>query len=988
MANWKKIIVSGSNAHLNQITASGTFKLTSASHSDINTPLVIDSNGNVFTGSKYALSSGGNTVGGSSLAANIALIGVDNTSLIQTASSTKEVNFNSATLKGAGSTTVGSLSSSAGILFSGSNNVIKKYSISTNFSGSILNITASNISASSNVIAANLTDTSLTSGRVVFAGTNGVLSDDSDLTFSTDTLTVKKIDNVDAQKHITSSGNITASGFIVGKSITASNGYKIGTNELAKFKGSELHIGDNVTTVISASSLMLSASGGITASVVPETIRPPFFLGQRESGEIIKVALNNAGNVGGSSGNLSGVDAGTNINISNAQTTSEDVLIATKISASNGVSSITGSDSNINTNNSSYLTGLTSNDNIKIKFSDGQEQTIGVTSFSNTVGGASNLFGIKLDGNVTINPVQGGFIHTLFKVVSTNTGVPTVNVDNIPLFTGITSSGNLIFSGSSGTTFEISPTGSTKLNITASSISASSIDVTGDVNAGSFSIDAIQIIANQSVVISGSNVFGSQSINTHQFTGSLFVSGNVKVNGSGNSRFIGNGSGLTNLPAAQLTGTIPNSVFVVNLTGSGLVSQSGQIDGANIDNNTISGIVLGNNLANLTADNTNLKLDSGTTYNGGTAKTISAKTASITNGESALASGDQIHSFVTTQLGNYLTSNNPTFTGNLTVGSAQLSETELEILDGADLSTDHLNNLSGSTSNIQSQINALSSQTNPTFQGEITLQEEGNPSNTSALNVNELGILEGALVTTTELNILDGALLSTAELNILSGSDVTVSEFNILDGITATTSELNILDGVTVDASHLNSTLTSSGNNTIDGNVTIGGTNNLTVGGNTDIAGNLDVTGNLTVLGTTTTISSQELQIEDRFILIGSGSATNANFSGNTDVGVIFETKKTSNGQGIGTALYHDASDDRLNVARGVPANIGSNQVASSVSNGIETGHIVTVRSTQSLGSNLNTTTNKAGTAGSGDVIFGEGEMVIDSANDIWIYTV
>lgn len=41
--------------------------------------------------------------------------------------------------------------------------------------------------------AATITADGLTSGRVVFAGTNGVLSDDSDFTFSVDTLTVTKI---------------------------------------------------------------------------------------------------------------------------------------------------------------------------------------------------------------------------------------------------------------------------------------------------------------------------------------------------------------------------------------------------------------------------------------------------------------------------------------------------------------------------------------------------------------------------------------------------------------------------------------------------------------------------------------------------------------------------------------------------------------------------------------------------------------------------
>lgn len=47
----------------------------------------------------------------------------------------------------------------------------------------------------------------------------------------------------------------------------------------------------------------------------------------------------------------------------------------------------------------------------------------------------------------------------------------------------------------------------------------------------------------------------------------------------------------------------------------------------------------------------------------------------------------------------------------------------------------------------------------------------------------------------TELGILDGATVTTAELNILDGVTATASEINILDGATITTTELNILDG-------------------------------------------------------------------------------------------------------------------------------------------------------------------------------------------------
>ena len=55
--------------------------------------------------------------------------------------------------------------------------------------------------------------------------------------------------------------------------------------------------------------------------------------------------------------------------------------------------------------------------------------------------------------------------------------------------------------------------------------------------------------------------------------------------------------------------------------------------------------------------------------------------------------------------------NNPTFTGNITIGSAEISETELEILDGATLTTTELNYVDGVTSAIQTQLDAKGSGT-------------------------------------------------------------------------------------------------------------------------------------------------------------------------------------------------------------------------------------------------------------------------------------
>jgi hypothetical protein len=49
----------------------------------------------------------------------------------------------------------------------------------------------------------------------------------------------------------------------------------------------------------------------------------------------------------------------------------------------------------------------------------------------------------------------------------------------------------------------------------------------------------------------------------------------------------------------------------------------------------------------------------------------------------------------------------------------------------------------------------------------------------------ELNILDGATVTTAELNILDGVTSTAAELNILDGATATATELNIMDGDTS-----------------------------------------------------------------------------------------------------------------------------------------------------------------------------------------------------------
>ncbi len=102
MANWKKVIVSGSNAGLQSLTASATnpLNLSGIGHDGTNqTPLVIDSAGNVQTGSEYAKKYGDNIVSASSLTSNTVIVG-HNGSGIQDASANTDANFNNADVYG------------------------------------------------------------------------------------------------------------------------------------------------------------------------------------------------------------------------------------------------------------------------------------------------------------------------------------------------------------------------------------------------------------------------------------------------------------------------------------------------------------------------------------------------------------------------------------------------------------------------------------------------------------------------------------------------------------------------------------------------------------------------------------------------------------------------------------------------------------------------------------------------------------------------
>ena len=130
----------------------------------------------------------------------------------------------------------------------------------------------------------------------------------------------------------------------------------------------------------------------------------------------------------------------------------------------------------------------------------------------------------------------------------------------------------------------------------------------------------------------------------------------------------------------------------------------------------------------------------------------------------------------------------------------------------------------------------------------------------------ELEILDGATLSTDEINLLDGVTATTAELNILDGVTASATDINLIDGITngtviaskaiITDSNKDITGGrnITISGELDAATLDISGNADINGTtnldvVDIDGAvdmaTTLTVAGNVDFNGDLDVDGTL-----------------------------------------------------------------------------------------------------------------------------------------------
>jgi hypothetical protein len=159
----------------------------------------------------------------------------------------------------------------------------------------------------------------------------------------------------------------------------------------------------------------------------------------------------------------------------------------------------------------------------------------------------------------------------------------------------------------------------------------------------------------------------------------------------------------------------------------------------------------------------------------------------------------------------------------------------------------------------------------------------------------------------TDLNALEAKSLVSSSAQI--ATDISGAFTAVSGGLAGRITTLETAGGLTFSSSIAGRVTTLEGTGTIQG---VGTTNDVTFNSVTTTA-DLTVGGNLYVNGTTTAINSDNLNIEDKFILLNSGSAGSPSYEG----GIIVESGSVA---GTGNAFYYDASDNRWALKKGLSA--------------------------------------------------------------------
>jgi hypothetical protein len=282
------------------------------------------------------------------------------------------------------------------------------------------------------------------------------------------------------------------------------------------------------------------------------------------------------------------------------------------------------------------------------------------------------------------------------------------------------------------------------------------------------------------------------------------------------------------------------------------------IPNSSLANSTISGISLGSNLNDLTVDNATLQLDSGTTYNGGTAKTISIKDGGVDTDAIAASLGTiGVNSFT------------GSFSGSF-VGTTDLPD----LTDGNGIA-------------------------DFTYDGSTTATVSVQADSTTGGNVKPVSVTANGVGL--DVDTIDGTGLSANGSGLLDvdygSTSGTAVEGNTTITLTETAGEIDIT-GTAAQALGGGPSYTIGLADTISGNRTFSGDT-------------ITINNDLIVQGTASFQNTENLLVADRFVLFASGS------TGTGDGGIVVQQAT----QDIGELFGYDSSTTRWGVTSSFAAN-------------------------------------------------------------------
>ena len=481
-------------------------------------------------------------------------------------------------------------------------------------------------------------------------------------------------------------------------------------------------------------------------------------------------------------------------------------------------------------------------------------------------------------------------------------------------------------------------------------------NVTGDITAQNFIVSSsVTSIEYQS--LSGSTIFGDTMDDTHQITGSVFITGSTTVSERLTATEIGafKATGAINFDSQNMTNVDIDSGTITGITD--LIVADG---GTGVSTLTDGGVLLGSGTGAITA--MAVLTDGQMIVGDGTTDPVAESGATLRT-SIGVGTGDDVVLASLETSGNI--SGSATSTGSFGRTEGTSFRYEFDSAGSFEYNNDAISYRNGGNEKFKvdnSQLTTEAVNTGRVYLGgnnKVQLDETG-----VALVISQN---DGGMVTTLTLDKegfltlprdtggiysvgnISGSATSTGSFGSLRIDDMSVPNIGLVSGSFSTrVSALKADSGsfsTRVSALKADSGSFSTRTSTLEAG---------TFGGNVNIAGNL------TVNGDTTTIATTNILVQDAFGFFATGSAGT-----NVDAGIIVQSGSFVDS---GSALYHDISKERWSVGKGVAS------TATNVPDSKWGGFVATVY------------TGSASPVGAAPK-YGVGEIHVDGDGEIYIYS-